>query len=333
MYQRKRHLLDDEYGPQTQMQAHQQSFYENLPGWTSEKEPYVLEAVSRKSPQRRREWLAHGNVAQKRRQLKQRRDEMVMGPMRQRQQAMQMNRPLGDREKLLMQFGQQEKMAGAGQAESRRAALLAHSQRRQLAGEGREFTGEQAEIGRDFSTGQADIAFGRRKEFADYEQSIQPPTIPRMRAEYVGGLEQGTPEFERGLGIPQQDPYANIPSMAEQESMILGQLEPGSPEWWQMRQQIEDIKRAPIDPTEQLLMLQRLARGARELGWGGAMGKEMPEQAGVGAFAQARINQLMDKMQGPQQEYQIGDIVTNPQGQQGKVVGFNPDGTPLIEPL
>lgn len=123
------------------------------------------------------------------------------------------------------------------------------------------------------------------------------------------------------------------PTISEQEDKILAQLDPLTPEWWQMRQRIEEIKSSPVDPIEQMLALQRLARGSRELGWGGAMGEEMPEQAGVGAFAQQGLSDLMGQGQQQQGQYQIGQIITNPQGQQGKVVGFNPDGTPLIEPL
>ena len=294
MYPRKRYLLDDEYGPQTQMQAHQQSFYENLPDWASEKEPYVLETVSRRSPQRRRNWLAHGNVAQKRRELKQQRDEMIFGPMRQRMATAERDRPMGDREKLLMQQGFAEKTASRTRADRLVAATLLHQRGMEKQQAGQQFTAGESEVGQGFQTERDLAQFGRRKEFAQFEQDIQPPTVSGMRAEYIGGLPRGTPEFERGLGIPQEDPYANILSMAEQEAMVLAQFEYGSVGWQQAYQQIEAIKRAPIDPVQKMRELQMIARGALKTGWGGAMGEEMETQKGVGAWAQNRIDALMN---------------------------------------
>jgi hypothetical protein len=181
---------------------------------------------------------------------------------------------------------------------------------------------------RDFKQSLLSNAISRTGAMEDWrtKQAEMPITLNDLRVNQAMNLPQGSPEWQRTVGVtPEQ-----IPSVTEQEAMILSQFEPGSPEWQQAYQQIIDMKRQQPTQLDQMLDWQRLARGSRELGIYGQMGNEMKEQAGVGAFAQRGLNTIMGQ---PQGQFQIGQIITNPQGQQGRVVGFNPDGTPLIEPL
>ncbi len=333
MYPRKRRLLEDEYGPQTQMQAHQQGFYENLPNWSSRIDPSVLERVSRQPPGKRGTWLARGTIKEKGRQLKERRRANMMAPMMQRQEMMRMNAPLGDREKLALQQQFQQGTQERGFGEDRRAALLSLLGRRQLAGESQAATAEAATTAHGRTVGRDVASRAGRMDDWRTQQTETPQTLPQMRGEYARGLEPGTSEWERTVGIPQEDPYRDIPSLDEQANMYLSQFQPGSPEWMQAVQEIEAIKRAPPDvQARELDLLNKRLTAYHKTFPVDQMGRMMGEGKPIEALS-GLSNELGQQLQPSQEQYQIGQILTNPQGQQGKVVGFNPDGTPLIEPL
>jgi hypothetical protein len=239
----------------------------------------------------------------------------------QRQQMMQMSMPMGDREKLMLQQRHAEQMQSGRQDFSSRADILDRDFRRDLAERDIGARAEAATLAH--GRGLEASAINRLGQLGNWrtQQAETPETIGQMRADYAGQLELGTPEHERALGITQEDPYRELPSVAEQEAMILAQFEYGSPEWMQAYQQIEQIKRAPIDPVQQMLALQRLLRGTRELGVMGAMGDVMLGQEQAAKFATQGLNALTGQPQGQlnaqqQEPVRPGTIIVNPQTQQ-----------------
>jgi hypothetical protein len=293
MYPRKRYLLEDEFGPKTQMQAHQAGFYKNLPQWASETGPDVLERVSRQSPARRQTWLARGAIKEKAQDVqRQRRADMLMPIVRQ-QEMIRRNTPMTPREKLGLQQIHDINMLKAREGFSSRSDLLDRDFRRDLSERDIGARSEAATLAHE--RGLKASAINRLGQLGNWrtQQEETPKTIGQMRAEYAGDLEPGTPEYERALGITQADPYGELPSVAEQEAMILAQFEYGSPEWIQAYQQIEAIKRQPVDPVQKMLDMQRLLRGTKEVGIYGAMGETMESQKGVADYAAQQLDGMI----------------------------------------
>lgn len=199
MYPRKKYLLESEYGPQTQRQAHQQGFYENLPDWTSDIDPSVLERVSQQSPAKRRTWLARGTIKAGAQEREQARRAAMLAPMMQRQQAMQMSMPMGDREKLMLQQRHAEELQGGRQDFSSRAALLDMAFKQKMAEEGRQHSTEQADIAH--RRGLESSAINRAGRMEDW-RTQQAEEIPTPQYEVFQGPGGRQSYLQKGSEIP-----------------------------------------------------------------------------------------------------------------------------------
>lgn len=313
---------------------------DNRRSWLKDIDPSVLERVSRQPLRKQRRWRAVGDIRAAHKGRRQHLLDEASKPMRMRQQYLQSQMPMSDREKMGATFGQQVRMAMLGITGKQQAAGVARGQEV----EDRDLAYKRGLLNtiqkREWDV--SDTALARQNRLADAPQLRAPPDPVMMRGE--GGdmfWQQPGQPIPQGATRPGTYQEPQIPSVSEQEAMILGQFELGSPEWIHARMQIEEIKRTPVDPMEQMLAMQRLARGALKTGWYGAQGEEMETQKGVGAFAQRGLNALMNQSQAPQpagfrpeyESFQIGQIIERG-GRRYVVVGFaDDDHEPLLEPV
>lgn len=138
--------------------------------WLEQMSPSVLGRVSQQPAGRQRTWLGRGDI---RAAHAARRGEMLdrmTAPARQRMEFIQNQMPLGDREKLALQFGQQEKIARMGIEGRSEAADVGFD--RDL---------RKMMLGQQFQQQQATTGYGRDIDLALLREQLtrgRPPTPP-----------------------------------------------------------------------------------------------------------------------------------------------------------
>jgi hypothetical protein len=246
---------------------------------------------------------------------------------------MAMNAPLGDREKLFLQMGHDVGMQQTNIGARGRAAALGNQQRIAAATLSHQRTGQLAE-----EAGQRGLDIWRTKQ-AETPVSVSPQDqiaaekMRRYNAILTGGGDVSS--AERQIGIP-QPPEQGIPSPTDQEGMILSQFPLGSPEWFQARAMLADIKRVP--PDEQVRRMAEINSLLTAIGktyqkgyQGQVEGVPIPALKGINQQLMGQVGDWQqDSYQQPSQ-YEIGQVIEQG-GQMWKIVGFAPDGEPLVEP-